>query len=468
MQNIKYCFTEKFTGTEMTSAEPTYVVQVFVTFAPKEPQLQPLVVRVPEKQTVNFVIQETLRRVLDTLPTFTLPSSRGTAADSAPDTVNQPPDDDDDEDWVTLGSTSSTTVHLGDYALCTANGDGSITPQTTEVLLPTLVLRSAPGLTFPYMFALVFTGAHVSEKEEQQAALRAAAAQASSSTPSALSAARQRHVNDAQLSVAQIEQRRLSNLRRLEEERKKKDMSSWHHCDTYEVLRREAQMMEREAALKAKRDAERAEQEALERTRQEARLKQEAEERDIQSHRERMKAAFEAEQLRLVAAQHAVEEAAERRRQEHRDRIARQRQEWEQTKEQRLKASLQAVIYDLEVSVRDDLASREQFLEEQRECRRQENLLASQLHDVSLLEGNRGQQKATIRRQRSEKEAKEAEVSALNQLSSVEQELSQQDAADRRWREWQTRTAAMSADDEDRYEMAARVKRTMLKTVQPH
>jgi hypothetical protein len=410
----------------MTSAETIceYLIQVFVPFAPGLPQLQPLLLRVPEDATVERAIELALARIID-------------PANGAVESVPSP-----------------TANH---YALCHALGDGSLDPRMHAPLGISSVIRDA-GLSFPYMLALT----HVGESAKAAADRAPKAVDALANTPSAqlaadLSAA-EREAATARL--AEVEARRAENVRRIEEQRNQKDVLHFHQCESHELRRREDADARRakqreEARVEAMRRAEEQATAAEAATRAER-----AQRAEVEAHRRRMIELQEAETARLDAARKA-QAAHEAAAQEAKRRAAEQRRlELAATKDQRMSSALDSIVAHLDTSVQHGRAEEVSIAQSQFEARAEAARRAKHLREVQALEARRSEQHAAERDRRTLEAQVREERARLEQVRADEEKERKREDEEARFNAWRAQQQSRLSDVEGELELSYRIKKS--------
>ena len=364
------------------STDPTYVVQVFSTFAPSH--LVPLLVRVPEDATVETAIATSLEKLLDQDPTCVLPSDM-----------------------------------VDEYSVRVATGSGQ--PQYQSLpFAPQQVLRVASGMEFPFMVFLAFTGranSQTAPTEGTHTPVKGTRHPLSGAEKGALEAQRQ-----------QIEARRLENIRRIEQKRMEDQVNAFNRCETYEMNRRanEAKEREREARLEQSREADRAAHEAA----SAARAAQEASDtlpkpsfdqaKETERMRKSMKSALMSEARRQQDLAQALEIKQLEERKERDRRTAEKRRQAEAERGDRMFRDIEGLLADLDNKC--DVSKHEQDteLEHQRRQRQMFQSAAADTKAITLLEYQRNGKKLLSRDERKAQEAQAEEHKQLLELQEVE------------------------------------------------
>ena len=367
-------------------SEPTYVVQVYTSFAP--PHLIPLLVRVPEGATVEETVEASLTKLIAQDPMTSLPSDM-----------------------------------LDEYSVRAATGNGQ--PQYQSIpYAGGQVLRAASGMEFPFMIFLSYSGRGNSQDQQQAAGdemspLRGSRHPLSGSEKAALEAQRQ-----------QVEARRQENIRRIEKRRMEDQINAFNRCETYEMKRRaeEAKAKERDAKLELSREADRAAHEAATAARDTHRSEAENQAasktfdqtKETLRLRGSMKNALMSEARRQQDLTQALELKQNEDRKEQERRAADRRRQADAEKGDRMYTDMEQLLGNLEAKC--GLAKEEQdsVLAEQRHQRQMFQSAAADTKAITLLEYQRNGRKLLSRDERKSHDSEAEQHQLLLELQEAE------------------------------------------------
>lgn len=345
-------------ATNSDDASATYVVQVFSNFAP--PELRPLLVRVERDATVAECIQATINKYLQRQPILVLPSDIS-----------------------------------AEYALCAAGGDG-YPAVGAHAFDPRAVLRNIASLEFPYMISLTFAPL----KEEATSSATKMDQAAENSGP-AVGGSDRRVVQHKTLSalekqvlakeLKERERIREENLRIIERRRVDKEREAYQHCESYEVMRREALQKEIQEKERLEIEQELKDEEEQMRREAEAEVASNAtkELTLLEKHRAEMAQAVEAEKRRAHDILQAKEERIQRSLAEKQRLVDEKRRQLAAEKNVRMARALDRLIDDLHASVDASSLNETGRLDRERFDRKDVERMESDLRSIASLEERR-------------------------------------------------------------------------------
>lgn len=382
----------------------TYVVQIFSNFAP--PELRPLLVRLERDATVEDCIQASLNKFMQRQPIMVLPS----------DIPNE-------------------------YALSVAGGDG-YPAVGSHAFDPRAILRNISALEFPYMICLTFAplketasiGTNNSEKQQLQ--------------NTAGSAQEKRFVQHKTLSalekqalakeIKQREQARDENLRIIERRRVDKEREAYQHCESYEVMRREA--IQKEEQEKQRLEIER----ELKEEEEQMRLEAEAEAASnatkemtlLEKHRAEMAQAVEAEKRHAQLVIQAKEDRLQKSLQEKQRLAEEKRRQLAGERNVRMSSALDQLIDNLHSSI--DVSSSVEIsrLDRERFERKDVERMEADLRSIASLEERRHAPKDSERESRFRFLVAREDYERTKVFSAIEEEQNQKSAEAVRFERW--------------------------------
>jgi hypothetical protein len=380
----------------------TYVVQIFSNFAP--PELRPLLVRLERDATVEECIQASLNKFIQRQPILVLPSDIP-----------------------------------AEYALSVAGGDG-YPAVGSHAFDPRAILRNISALEFPFMVCLTFaplkeaavTSMTGSEKQQLQSTAGSDKRVVQHKTLSALE--KQALAKE----IKQREQAREENLRIIERRRVDREREAYQHCESYEVMRREAvqkeiqekQRLEIERELKEEEDQMRLEAEA------EAASNATKEMTLLEKHRAEMAQAVEAEKRHAQQVIQAKEERLQKSLQEKQRLADERRRQLAGERNVRMVSALDQLIDNLHESIDVSSSVETSRLDRERFDRKDVERMEADLRNIASLEERRHAPKDSERESRFRFLVAREDYERAKVFSAVDEEQNQKSAEAVRFERW--------------------------------